>query len=185
MVDQNTILALKHGDQSAYAVLYKKSIAYVYTVVRQFVEQDYAHQDIIQDIYARVFLNIQKYDEQKGPFKPWIRRIAINQCFDFIRKNNRETTLIPIEQIPDTPDEEIIEFTGINDKDILKAVDDMPKGYKNVFLLIMVEGYDHQEVSQIMEISEEASRSQLSRAKGWLRKRLNYRTKQTKVNGFK
>ena len=49
----------------------------------------------------------------------------------------------------------------------------------------MVEGYDHQEVSQIMEISEEASRSQLSRAKGWLRKRLNYRTKQKNINGFK
>jgi len=93
--------------------------------------------------------------------------------------------LIPIEQILETPEEESIEFTGINDEDILKAVDDMPKGYKNVFLLIMVEGYDHQEVSQIMEISEEASRSQLSRAKGWLRKRLNYRTKQKNINGFK
>ena len=80
---------------------------------------------------------------------------------------------------------EPVDFADVDKDLLLRAIENMPNGYKNVFLLVEVEGYDHSEVSQITGVSEVSSRSQLSRAKSWLRKELNLRTKASKANGFK
>ena len=185
MIDISIINALKSGEESAYELLYKRSIAYVYSIVRRFVEVEHEHKDIIQEVYAKIFLNIKQFDVEKGTFKFWMRRIVINQCFEYFRKKKSSGIVVSIDQYTEVAQQEEIDFASVDRSVLLKAIERMPKGYKNVFLLVEVEGYDHSEVAQISGITEVASRSQLSRAKAWLRKELNFKKKESKVNGSK
>jgi len=185
VIDIIIINALKKGNQSAYKILYERTIAYVYSIVRRFVDVEHVHKDIIQDVYAKIYININQFDSDKGTFKFWMRRIVINQCFEYFRREKRNAPIVSIDYIGDMAQPEPVDFADVDKDLLLRAIENMPKGYKNVFLLVEVEGYDHSEVSQITGVSEVSSRSQLSRAKSWLRKELNLRTKASKANGFK
>lgn len=185
MIDIIIINALRKGNQSAYKILYERTIAYVYSIVRRFVDVEHVHKDIIQEVYAKIFINIDKFDSDKGTFKFWMRRIVVNQCFEYFRKEKRNAPIVSIDYIGDMAQPESVDFADVDKDLLLRAIENMPKGYKNVFLLVEVEGYDHSEVSQITGVSEVSSRSQLSRAKAWLRKELNLRTKESMANGFR
>ena len=86
MIDIIIINALKKGNQSAYKILYERTIAYVYSIVRRFVDVEHVHKDIIQDVYAKIYININQFDSDKGTFKFWMRRIVVNQCFEYFRR---------------------------------------------------------------------------------------------------
>ncbi|MEO1263296.1 MAG: RNA polymerase sigma factor [Bacteroidota bacterium] len=170
MVNENTIEKCKKKDQRAFRALYEACLPYVFTVVKGYTDNPDFKKDLVQEIFAKVFLNIRSYDSKKGAFKPWLRRIAVNQCLMFIRDKLKQFEFEDLENV--TSNEVLHEQMDLDhlDPDLSEQLlEKMPQGYRKVFSLVILEGYSHDEVGQKLSISPETSRSQLSRSKQWLR----------------
>ncbi len=171
MVKRNTIEKCKRKDQRAFKALYEACLPYVFTVVKGYTDNPDFKKDLMQEIFAKVFLNIKSYDPSKGEFKPWLRRIAVNQCLMFIRDKLKKFEFDDLENA--NLAERLHEQTDVShlDPDLSEQVlSKMPSGYRQVFSLVVLEGYSHDEAGRELGISAETSRSQLSRSKAWLRK---------------
>lgn len=170
MVSDQLIKQIRKRDNAAFKQAYEQSIRYVYTIVGRYVKNESDHADVIQEVYARVFLSIKSYDSKKGQFKYWLRRIVINQCFEHYRKGKPEISIVSLEGVRPVDNSLEQRLSQLSTKEIEQFISDMPDGYRQVFMLIVLDEYTHKEVGELMGISPAASRSQLSRAKNWLRK---------------
>ena len=184
MIDSYIIKQVKQGKNAAFKVVYQQCIGYVYAIVRRYVTNESEHKDVIQEIFARVFLSIKNFDSSKGDFKFWLRKIAVNQCLQHYRQGKSPRLVVPIENAGSLESKEEHFLHQLSKAEIEHYLGQMPAGYKQVFMLVIIDEYSHKEVGALLGISPEASRSQLSRAKSWLRKRI-IQNKQKKINiGF-
>ena len=178
MINHSIIELVKKRDNAAFKTMYQNCIRYVYEIVRQYVPNESNHADIIQEIFARVFLRINTFDETKGEFKYWLRRLVINQCLQYHRKNKSSAIIVPLKSAKEIDADDNDFLHELSREDVEKYIQNMPQGYRQVFMLVVIDGYSHQEVSELLGITTETSRSQLSRAKNWLKK--HYFTKYNK-----
>ena len=172
MVSDQLIIQIRKRDNAAFKQAYELSIHYVYAIVRRYVNNDSDHADVVQEIYARVFLSIKSFDSKKGQFKFWLRRIAINQCLQHYRRGKPDTQIVPLEGVNVLDNTLEKRLSELSEDEIMEYISGMPDGYKQVFMLVILDEFSHKEVGELMGISVETSRSQLSRAKNWLRKNL-------------
>lgn len=130
--------------------------------------------DVLQEAFISAFDNLDRY-RQDATFGSWLKRIVINKAINHIRK--RRTVPLPEDAEWDVPEEPEIEIeTGEGTvKRIRDAIEQLPDGYRTVLTLYLLEGYDHQEIGEIMGISVSTSKSQLNRAKARLKEILTTR----------
>ena len=172
VVDSSLIALVKKGENTAFKAMYKQCIGYVFSLVKRYVANESDYPDIIQEIFARVFLSIDTYEESKGEFKFWLRRIVINQCLQHCRQGRSPRLFIPLESAPEIESEEALPMHQLSKADIEYLLGLMPDGYREVFMLVVIDEYSHKEAGELLGISAGASRSQLSRAKNWLREKI-------------
>lgn len=169
VVNTTIIQAVKERDELAFKQLYESCIRYVYSIVRRYVSNESDHQDVIQDIFARVFLRIDSYDEHKGEFKFWLRRLTINQCIRHYHTHKALPDIAPLETAAQIRSDLIEKTSTLSEEEIRLFLAGMPEGYKQVFMMVVIDEYSHKEVGALLKISSETSRSQLHRAKKWIR----------------
>ena len=130
--------------------------------LRMVIDQNDA-EDVLQISFFQIFSKLGEY-RFESTIGAWIKRIVVNNCINHLRKN-----IIHFESIEDKEvmiqEDEPVEY---NVSSIKKAINDLPEGYRVIFCLYTLEGYDHGEIAQIMNISESTSKSQYSRAKSKL-----------------
>ncbi len=122
-------------------------------------------EDALQDAFTEVFVKLDRY-RYESAFGAWTKRIMINTCVNLLRK--KRVSLIYKEEIPDTAlnDEEDEDgMHRLSVERVLKAMHSLPDGYRVIFSLYTLEGYDHGEISQILGITESTSRTQYRKAK--------------------
>jgi len=121
-------------------------------------------EDMLQESFAEAFHHLDDYRFESS-FGAWLKRITINKCINSLKK--RKAHLISVEDVPDTPisEDDNTEVPGLTVERIQKAMVLLPEGYRIVFSLYLLEGYDHAEISLILGISEATSKSQYCRAK--------------------
>lgn len=113
--------------------------------------------------FVKVFEKIVQFNSE-GSFEGWIRRIIVNECLMYIRKNKNMSIEVDIESAEREPDYDKLD--GHLDMDLLMGlVADLPVGYRTVFNLYAVEGHNHAEIAEMLGINENTSKSQLSRAR--------------------
>lgn len=127
--------------------------------------------DAMQDGFVKVFLNIHKY-EGRSSFNTWITRVMMNTAIDMVKKVNkvqfvRDDYYFNDENGP--VDDDFIEPDGLSQQTLLNLIDRLPSGYKIVFNMFAIEGLGHKEIGQILGISEGTSKSQLNRARAFLK----------------
>ena len=129
-------------------------------------------EDILQESFTDAFRSLPafRYD---SAFGAWLKRITVNKCINALRKKKAE--LIPVDKLPELPGEDDAEMNmpGISVAQVQQAMEQLPEGYRVVFSLYLLEGYDHAEISQIMGISEATSKSQYSRARQRMKEIIN------------
>jgi RNA polymerase sigma-70 factor (ECF subfamily) len=138
-------------------------------------------EDVLHDGFIKILKNLSKYKEiNGGSFEGWMKRIIINTVLNYIRdhaKEKRFLDLAPLsEQISSHEDEENFfeELAGkIDTNEVMKMIFELPLGYRTVFNLYVFELYSHREIAGLLECSENTSKSQLSKARRMLRKKLN------------
>ena len=165
-IDPSAIIVQRciNGDQSAFGELYDLySKAMLNTAFRVVNDRD-AAEDILQEAFISAFSNLHAY-RSEASFGAWLKRIVINRSISWLR--SRRT--VPLEEdleIPGT-DESEPDFP-FSVEQVRAAILKLPDGYRTVLSLYLLEGYDHEEIGQILGISESTSKSQFSRAKSRL-----------------
>lgn len=127
-------------------------------------------EDVLQESFLKAFKHLHQFNYQ-STFGAWIKRIVINRSIDLLKSNNKLTFVA--ESAAPVPREYPAEDVSLEQQEKLNllynALHQLPNGYRTVFSLYMLEGYDHKEIASILNIAESASISQLSRAKKKLR----------------
>jgi len=120
--------------------------------------------------FLKVFDKIDQYSGE-GSFEGWIRRIMVNESLLYIRKNKGMYIEVDIEYADQEPNYELA-YNNLEVADLLKLISTLPIGYRTVFNMFAIEGYSHQEIAKELSISENTSKSQLSRARKMLQKQI-------------
>lgn len=143
----------------------------MYNVALRMLRNAADAEDVLQNAFVEVFTRLDTF-RHESTIGAWIKRIVVNQCINFMKK--RKPDLVPAEERwPDTPDttdtSDEDETRALSVEKINQALTLLPDGYRVVFSLYLMEGYDHQEIAGILNISEATSKSQYSRAKTKIR----------------
>lgn len=142
----------------------------MYGVCLRYSRDSSEAEDNLQEGFIRVFTRLDQF-AFKGSFEGWMRRIMVNTALEKFRKKNQ---LYPVENMVIYEDVSLSDDTisGISADDLLKMIQKLPPRYRMVFNLYVIEGYSHQEIGVMMDISEGTSKSNLSRARIILQKRV-------------
>ena len=160
--------ACMHNDSKAQVELYEFFARTLYNTSLRIVQDTMLAEDIVQESFMKAFASLAQF-RKEVPFVIWLRRIVINKSLDALRK--RKVEFLPIEEnmaIDDSETENDRTIAEMNTSTVLKikqAVNNLTDGYRIIFSLFYFEGYDHDEIAQIMNISPSTSRSQLTRAR--------------------
>jgi len=130
-------------------------------------------EDVLQEAFIRIFRNLDSYTGQ-GPLGAWVRKITVNMTLEQYRKNKAQKNLTLVYDIKESnpsTDDGAIEKLGL--EDLLKKIQQLPVGFRTVFNLYAVEGYNHQEIGELLGISDGTSKSQYSRARLLLRQMID------------
>ena len=167
----------KSQDPSAIGALYDRHAPWLLGVCLYYMGNREDAEDVMHDGFLNIIRGISGYKEQpKGSIEAWMRKVMVNTALKHIRDHKKEqklTQLDPdLEFLPDTAetgDAFGCELTGEQLKDLIC---ELPAGYRTVFNLYVMEEYSHKEIGELLGISENTSKSQLSKARSFLRKRL-------------
>lgn len=130
-------------------------------------------EDVLQEAFMRIFRNLDSYNG-KGALGAWVRKITVNMALEQYRKNKAQKNLTLVYDIKESnpsTDDGAIEQMGL--EDLLKKIQKLPVGFRTVFNLYAVEGYNHNEIGELLGISDGTSKSQYSRARVLLRQMID------------
>lgn len=152
------------GSRAAQFELYKLYAKAMYNVALRILNYEEEAEDVLQEAFLDAFTRIVDF-RQETTFGLWLKQIVINKSINYLRK--RKFEFVSTDEISEVPDE-----IGADDYDmklqadeIRNAIKELPDGYRVVLSLYLLEGYDHEEISHILKISENTSRTQYMRAK--------------------
>jgi RNA polymerase sigma factor (sigma-70 family) len=164
---QDLLDGCKDGDQKAQFQIYKLYYKAMYNTSLRIVNDTMEAEDVMQESFLAAF---EKMDTYSGTvsFGAWLKKIVVNRSLDAL--NKRKAIFEDIEShvgIRDESDgyEDINEEVDARADEVKKAIEKLPDGYRIILSLYLLEGYDHDEISDILSITSSTSRSQLSRAK--------------------
>lgn len=164
---QDLIDGCKDGDQKAQFQIYKLYYKAMYNTSLRIVNNTMEAEDIMQESFLSAFEKIDTYSGTVS-FGAWLKRIVINRSLDFLGK--RKAVFEDIESHFGIRDDSI-DYTDRNEEidikieEVKEAIERLPDGYRVILSLYLLEGYDHDEIAEILNISSSTSRSQLSRAR--------------------
>ena len=157
----------KEGRRDAQFELYRLYSRAMYNTCLRMLNNPHDAEDILQSVFVEVFSKLESF-RNESTIGAWIKRITVNKCINFLKSRRlafQELNAMN-DRVEDQTPEPDVSYTV---EKINRAVAGLPEGYRVVFSLYAIEGYDHEEISQILNISEATSKSQYSRAKAKLR----------------
>ncbi|MBX2891112.1 MAG: RNA polymerase sigma factor [Saprospiraceae bacterium] len=168
----------KEGRRDAQFELYRLYSKAMYNTALRMVQNAHDAEDLLQSIFVEVFGKLDTFRHESS-VGAWIKRITVNKCINFLK--SRRLALTELTQHNDRADEQAPEpEPPYSVERINRAISELPDGYRIVFSLYALEGYDHEEIAQVLGITEATSKSQYSRAKAKLRETLTATTSRTR-----
>ncbi len=160
--------ACKRGDRKAQFELYKLYSKAMHNICVRMLGSAENAEDALQNAFVDVFTKLESF-RFESTIGAWIKRIVINNCINALKKRRMAfAELMDNAQIPNEKDPSVSDAV-LNVSAIQQAIQQLSDGYRTVFNLYALEGYDHEEIGQVLGISEATSKSQYSRAKAKLR----------------
>ncbi len=175
MTDSLLVELCKKHDPKAQMELYRRYCDGMFIVANRYVKDTAEAEDAMQEAFIKAFKKLHQF-QGEVTFGAWLKRIVINTCLDIIKA--RKATFYSInEDILHIADDEP-ESWNVPDAasmaEVKRAIEELSENYRTVVQLFLMEGYDHQEISQILGITESASRTNLHRGKLQLQKSLKH-----------
>ena len=136
-------------------------ICYRYASCRQDAE------DMLQEGFIKIFTKISSF-ENKGNFEGWMKRVMVHTCINYLKKNKKFENIISLENVYNLEIKEESIASKLLGKQVMECLRLLPIGYRTVINLYAIEGFNHKEIGEILEIGESTSRSQFIRGKNVL-----------------
>ena len=168
--DISLIKACSNGDHNAFNEIYNKYSGIMYSICLRYMNSHNDAQDALQEGFIKVFNKISSYSFS-GSFEGWMKRIFINTSIELIRKKKYHHDINDIRDTEFKTTSKI--HTGALDaKKMIALIQKLPQGYRTVFNMYVIDGYSHKEISDILNISESTSKTQLFKARKQLQIKL-------------
>jgi RNA polymerase sigma-70 factor (ECF subfamily) len=178
--DAQLIARAQRGDEEAFAALFEAHKRRVYSLCLRMTGNTAEAEDLTQEAFLQLYRKISTFRGESA-FSTWLHRLAVNVVLMHLRKKGLQQ--ISLDEVDTSQDEPVKRDYGSDDRRLTGSVDriglqhaiaDLPPGYRAVFVLHDVEGYEHNEIAEIMKCSVGNSKSQLHKARMKLRERLYY-----------
>lgn len=160
----------KNGDRHAQKLLYDRFSGKMYALCCRYVKDKMEAEDVLVTAFTKILDRIDQF-KGEGSFEGWIRRVMVNESLSYLRRNKSMYIETDIEAADHEPNYDRLE-NHLEAQDLLQVISELPSGYRIVFNLFAIDGYSHKEISKQLGINENTSKSQLSRARSLLQKRL-------------
>ena len=161
----------QRSESKAQEVLYARYADRMLRLAMRYIKAAADAEDVMIISFTRVFGHIRTFNQRaEGSLEGWIRKIVVNESLMWLRRRHNFNLMETIDD--GMPEPDLSQLAALEARDILKLIETLPIGYRTVFNLSVVEGYGHQEIAGLLEISESTSRSQLFKAKVLLKKML-------------
>ena len=161
----------REGRRDAQFELYRLYSRAMYNTALRMVRHPHDAEDLLQSVFVEVFTKLESF-RYESSIGAWIKRITVNKCINFLKSRKLELTELTAThdraEVAEPVQEPVWSVEKIN-----RAIEGLPDGYRVVFSLYAIEGYDHEEIGQILGVTEATSKSQYSRAKARLREMLS------------
>jgi RNA polymerase sigma-70 factor (ECF subfamily) len=157
----------RRGDAKAQAQLYHTFKSTLFAICRRYASNEQEAEDWLQDGFIRIYQDLYQY-KPTGSLKAWMRKVTLNICLKHIRSKKKLFPVLDLERVaeklemPTTPEEDPQEA-------LVPILQQLPEGYRAVINLYVIEAYSHKEIGEFLGITESSSRSQLTRAKKFMR----------------
>lgn len=168
--EQELLAGCRKQNRTAQQKLYATYSGKMYSLCCRYVKSSMEAEDVLVTAFTKVFEKIDQF-KNEGSFEGWIRRIVVNEALTWLRKNRTMYVETNLEKAEVEPDYEKLS-DHLETEDLLRMIQQLPAGYQMVFNLYAIDGYSHKEIAEQLNISENTSKSQLSRARVYLQKLL-------------
>lgn len=172
-VEVKTIESAISGNQEAFAEIYRTYSSMVLSVCMNFLRNQDEAEDLSQETFIQIYKKLHQF-RNKSQFSTWVYSVTRNQCLMFLRQKKRMVNAV---ELYDT--DAVFELYTVENPDnrilLSEAVNQLPQGYRNSFILKNIFGYEHSEIAKILNVHEGTSKSQHSKAKSRLQKNINRR----------
>ena len=165
-IHKDLIEKSKAGNRKAQFDLYNQYVDAMFYVCFRMVNNREDAEDVVQDSFIKAFKNLESF-KYESTFGAWLKRIVINSSINHLKKKRIQFNDLEDQQFAQFPSEqELTDNIDLQDlKKVQKGIELLPDGYRVVLSLYLLEGYDHNEISEILNISTSTSKTQYSRAK--------------------
>lgn len=157
-------------ERSAQKRLYDTFSSKMYALCCRYVKDSMDAEDVLVTAFTKILDRIDQF-KGEGSFEGWIRRVVVNEALTYLRRNRSMYVETELEAADRDPDYQHIS-DHLEAEDLLTMIQELPAGYRIVFNLYAIEGFSHKEIADQLNISENTSKSQLSRARVFLQKLL-------------
>jgi RNA polymerase sigma factor (sigma-70 family) len=175
---EKIIAGCKANDHKAFEIVYKKYYRVLLGISMRYSSTSAEAEDVLQDAFIKIFNNIGAYSE-KGSFEGWLKRIVQNTAINQYRKNMRFVLSVESYQEEEEQKTDLDSiFQNFDTKHILQLLNQLPPGYRLIINLYCIDGYSHKEISGMLNITTGTSKSQLFKARNFLKELIESYNKQ-------
>ena len=157
------------SNREAQQRLYNLHAPKMLSVCRYYIKDIQFAEEVMLNGFLKVFTNLKNF-EQNGSFEGWIRRIMIRESISFLRKKQHIEFVIQEDEFNEASINTV--YSDMDVEEIQSLIDALPDGYRIVFVMYAIEGYKHQEIAALLNITEGTSKSQLFKARKILQKKI-------------
>lgn len=172
MSEHRLIVACKQGKLWARKEVYDQYAPSMMALCKRYVCDADDAKDVLQEGFLKIFTEIGQYSGA-GAFGGWVRKIFVNTALDYIRRKNRLKQREVLADIENEQFDVVPNVDGISADDLMRCIEELPEVYRTVFNLFAVEGFGHQEIAAMLDISESTSRSSFFRARQLLQRKIS------------
>ena len=174
--DEDFIGRCLDNDPKAQGELYKHYAPRMFGICLRYAKNQMEAEDVLQEGFIKVFRYLKDY-RNEGSLEGWIRRTMVNTAINFYKKKVKYQKDVSLDLTEPINHDEESAIDALSAKELLDVIRELPDGYRMVFNLNVIEGYTHKEIGEMLNISENTSKSQLSRARGVLQEKLKNKVK--------
>jgi RNA polymerase sigma-70 factor (ECF subfamily) len=167
--DQDILIGCLNGDRKSQEELYNKYAARMMAVCMRYTKSKEEAEDIFHEAFVKVFNHLNDFKLQNS-FEGWIRRVMVNTAINHFHKNKAMKIVDDIDNHHNTFAEAPEILGSLQNDELMQMISSLPTGYRMVFNMAVIEGYQHKEIAELLKINEGTSKSQLAKAKALLKR---------------
>jgi RNA polymerase sigma-70 factor (ECF subfamily) len=177
----NLLDRCRKSDKNAQLEIYKSYYRAMYNAAHRILKDEFEAEDIMQEAFLTAFTKLHMYKAEVA-FGAWLKRIVINKSLTQLKKNNRYNEVKMEVIVNDDAVEETIDYSGLQASKVMESLNSLKENYRVILTLNLIEGFDYEEISEILKLTNENVRTTISRAKKKLKQLLV--AEQTQIEAY-